>query len=66
MGFTKRFINKEMILSTRKNGERITSLFNCDSVVCTDKMSYDILGMISNGLTEEDLKSYILSTIHIE
>jgi hypothetical protein len=66
MGFTKRFINKELILSTRKNGERITGLFNCESVICTDKFSYEILNLITKGTSEDDLKTYVLSNIHIE
>lgn len=66
MGFTKRFINKELILSTRKNGERITGLFNSESVICTDPFSYEILNLITKGTSEEELKTYVLSNIHIE
>lgn len=66
MGFGKRFINKEVILSTRKNGERVSGLFSSDAVICTDSFSSEILYLFLNGATEDDLKSKVLSLVHLE
>ena len=56
-----------MILSTRKNGEKVSSLFsNVESIICTDSFSYKIFQMIMDGKGEEDLKKELLSHIHIE
>jgi hypothetical protein len=66
MGFTKRFISKELILSTRKEGMRISSLFNCDSIICTDSFSFKILNLYSQGKSEDELKSQVLEMIHLE
>lgn len=66
MGFRKRFISKEVILSTRKNGERVSQLFNADAVICTDSISLELFYMFLNGSTEEQLKSKVLSIVHLE
>lgn len=66
MGFRKRFISKEVILSTRKNGEKVSGLFNADAVICTDSISSELFHMFINGSTEEQLKSKVLSIIHLE
>ncbi len=66
MGFTKRFINKEIIVSTRKDGSKIGSLFNCDSIICTDDFSYKVLNLYNQGMSEEELKLQILQLIHLE
>lgn len=66
MGFRKRFISKEVILSTRKNGERVSHLFNADAVICTDSISLELFYMFLNGSTEEQLKSKVLSIVHLE
>lgn len=66
MGFRKRFISKEVILSTRNKGESVTHLFNADAVICTDPFSIELFYMFLNGSTEEQLKSKVLSIIHLE
>jgi len=66
MGFTKRFINKELILSTRKNGENVSGLFESDMIVCTDTFSYELYNMFLKGFSEDDLKTKVVSLIHVE
>jgi hypothetical protein len=66
MGFTKRFINKEIIISTRNRGERITHLFNSDCVICLDDFSYKVLNLITQGASEYELKTMVSEYIHIE
>ena len=60
MGFTKRFISKELIVSTRKEGMKVSELFNSDSTICTDEFSFKILNLVNQGKTEEELKSEVL------
>jgi hypothetical protein len=66
MGFTKRFISKELIVSTRKEGMKVSALFNCDSIICTDEFSFKILNLYIQGKSEEELKSEVLHIIHLE
>lgn len=67
MGFTKRFINKELILSTRKNGEKVSGLFlKADMVVCNDTFSYEVYNMFLGGSSEEELKTKVKSFVHVE
>lgn len=66
MGFTKRFINKELILSTRKNGENVSGLFKSDMIVCTDNFSYEIYNMFLGGSTEDELKTKVKTFVHVE
>lgn len=66
MGFTKKFINKEMILSTRKNGEKISGLFMVDCVICMDNFASEIFNMFVLGHTEDELKNQVMRYIHVE
>jgi len=66
MGFTKRFINKDLILSTRKEGMKISGLFNSDAIICTDSFSSRIMNLYLEGVNEEELKSEVLHMIHLE
>jgi len=66
MGFTKKFINKDMILSTRKSGGRITGLFTVDCVICMDDFTYEIFNMFLLGCSEDELKNHLIRHIHVE
>jgi hypothetical protein len=66
MGFTKRYINKEMIISKRKCGEAISQLFTSECVICLDDFSYTIFQLHNEGATEDQLNSRVLEYIHIE
>jgi hypothetical protein len=66
MGFGKRYISKELILSTRNNGERVSGLFLSDAVICTDSFSSEILYLFLGGATEEELKTKVHNHIHLE
>ena len=42
MGFTKRFITEELIMTRIKSGHNLTKIFNVDALIFQDKISSKI------------------------
>jgi hypothetical protein len=66
MGFTKRFITKEMIISKRNSGSKITDLLNCDGLISLDDLSNSIVMALSNGASEKELKKMVDEYLHLD
>lgn len=66
MGFTKRFITKEMIISKRNSESKITDLLNCDGLISLDDLSNSIIIALSKGATEKDLKKMVDEYLHLD
>lgn len=66
MGFTKRFLTKEMIISKRNSGSKITDLLNCDGLISLDDLSNSIIIALSKGATEKDLKKMVDEYLHLD
>ena len=57
MGFNKRFLRKENIISNIDN--LMNYLGNADAVFITDKFSEEVYRMYTNNVTEEEIINYI-------
>ena len=57
MGFNKRFLRKENIISNIDN--LMNYLGNPDAVFITDKFSEEVYRMYTNNVTEEEIINYI-------
>lgn len=66
MGFTKRFVTKEMIISKRNSESNISDLLNCDGLISLDNFSHSIIMAISEGASEQELKNMVDSYLHLE
>lgn len=56
MGFNKRFLKKEGILS---NLENIMDYLDADAVYLTDEFSRDVYRMFNSGKTKEEIVNFI-------
>jgi len=66
MGFTKRFVTKEMIISKRNSGSNISEILNCDGLISLDDFSHSIIMAISEGASEKQLKNMVDMYLHLE
>ena len=61
MGFTKRFITEELIMSRIKSGHNLTKIFNVDALIFQDKISSKIYELHIKGYTDTDVFKVIKS-----
>lgn len=66
MGFTKRFLTKEMIISRRKSDINLTNFLLVDGIICLDEFSISLIEALSNGASENDLKKMVDQVIHLD
>lgn len=60
MGFTKRFLSREMIINQLNVNKSPKDLFEVDSLIFTDSFSYKVFELINDGLDGEGLQEKIL------
>lgn len=60
MGFTKRFLSREMIINQLNVNKSPKDLFEVDSLIFTDSFSYKVFELINDGLDGERLQEKIL------
>ena len=56
MGFNKRFLKKENILS---NLHKLMTYLNADAVICTDDFSRQVYQLFNEGKSEEEIINHI-------
>jgi len=56
MGFNKRFLKKENILS---NLHKLMTYLNADAVICTDDFSRQVYRLFNEGKSEEEIINHI-------
>lgn len=59
MGFNKRFVAKEVILESLKNGEPLSKLFSADSLIFMDKFSSIVYNKHKEGVEDKNIKKLI-------
>ena len=59
MGFNKRFVSVDTIKITIDNNLSIKKLFESDAVIFMDDFSNDVFKMVSNGISDSDIKKTI-------
>jgi|688.fasta_scaffold411562_3 hypothetical protein len=60
MGFTKRFISKEMIINHLNFHKSIQDLFKVESLIFTDNFSFQVFELLNMGLDGKQLQEKIL------
>lgn len=65
MGFTKRFLTKEMIISKRRDNNLVKFL-SVDGIICLDDFSHQMITALYEGATENDLKKMVDDYIHLD
>lgn len=55
MGFNKRYVSKETILSTVENKTSLIQLFSSDAIILMDKFSSKIYKLLNEGMEEKDV-----------
>lgn len=61
MGFTKRYISKEMILRDINNGYPLHKTFNADALILEDEIASSAYKQFKEGKTNDEIKDFILS-----
>lgn len=55
MGFTKRFITEELIMTRIKSGHNLTKIFNVDALIFQDKISSKIYELHMEGYEDNEI-----------
>jgi flagellar biosynthesis regulator FlbT len=55
MGFNKRMIDKNHILSAVNNNTPLKKLFNADSIIFLDDYSTEVYNLFTQGMDEKDI-----------
>ena len=59
MGFNKRFVSVDTIKMAIDNNLSIVKLFDSDAVIFMDDLSSEVFKMVSNGISDSDVKKTI-------
>ena len=55
MGFNKRMIDKNHILSAVNNNTPLKKLFNADAIIFLDKYSSEVYELFTQGMDDKDI-----------
>jgi hypothetical protein len=55
MGFNKRIVNKENILTAFKNNVPLKQLFNADAIIFLDEYSSEVYKLFTQGMVDKDI-----------
>ena len=55
MGFNKRMIDKNHILSAVNNNTPLKKLFNADTIIFLDNYSTEVYNLFTQGMNEKDI-----------
>lgn len=55
MGFNKRYVSKETIISTVENKTSLVQLFSSDAIILMDKFSSKIYKLLNDGMKEKEV-----------
>ena len=55
MGFHKRYISFETLLSSLKKNESLNRIFNAEALIFTDNLSEKIYQLYNQGLTNNEI-----------
>ena len=55
MGFNKRMIDKNNILSAVNNNTTLKKLFNADAIIFLDDYSVEVYNLFAQGMNEKDI-----------
>lgn len=59
MGFNKRFVSTDLIKFSLQNNNSLKDLFKSDAFIFMDDMSYSVYKMYHNGMTENEIKTFL-------
>ena len=59
MGFNKRFVSVDTINTAFENNLPLSKLFDSDAVIFMDDLSTVVFKMVSNGVSDSDIKKTI-------
>ena len=59
MGFNKRFVSEETIMTQINKKEKLSKLFNSDAFIFSDSFSTKVYELFSNGIEDKIIISMI-------